>query len=367
MSMNAVVQPVAPEKAPVSNVDRASQFTDLLGVPYPAEFAEGARNAVTTCLKIQPDEKVTLITDRSCIAIAASMAAELEKLGCQWNAFVLEELAPRPLVGMPQTVLDDMESSQVSIFAVEVQKNELLSRMQMTDVVNRRRMRHAHMVNITPEIMTQGMRADYNLVDKLSQAVLDKVRKATYVRATTPAGTDIHAEMNPEYRWFKTSGIISQEKWGNLPGGECFTAPGEVNGVFVVDGVVGDFLCKEYGLLEKQPLTISIEHNRIVKATSKNKQLEQDFWNYTHTDENSDRVGEFAIGTNIGVEQVIGNILQDEKFPGVHIAFGDPYGAHTGAKWKSSTHIDVVGLRFNIWLGNAAGEEQIMRDGEFLI
>ena len=46
-----------------------------------------------------------------------------------------------------------------------------------------------------------------------------------------------------------------------------------------------------------------------------------------------------------GVERVIGNILQDEKFPGVHIAFGDPYGAHTGAKWKSSTHIDVVGLR----------------------
>ncbi len=368
MAMNAVAQPVVSEKASSGAVRAAaSTCTDLLAVPFPAEFAEGARNAVTTCLKIQPDEKVTLITDRSCIAIAASMAAELDKLGCAWNGFVLEELAVRPLVGMPEAVLDDMESSQVSIFAVEVQKNELLSRMQMTDVVNRRRMRHAHMVNITPEIMTQGMRADFNLVDKLSQAVLDKVRKATYVRATTPAGTDIHAQMNPEYRWFKTSGIISKEKWGNLPGGECFTAPGEVNGVFVVDGVVGDFLCKEYGLLEKTPLTISIEGNRIVKVSSKNKKLEQDFWNYTHTDENSDRVGEFAIGTNIGVERVIGNILQDEKFPGVHIAFGDPYGAHTGAKWKSSTHIDVVGLRFNIWLGNAAGEEQIMRDGEFLI
>jgi leucyl aminopeptidase (aminopeptidase T) len=215
--------------------------------------------------------------------------------------------------------------------------------------------------------MLQGMRADFQAIDRLSQAVLDKVRKATYVRATTPAGTDIHAEMNPEYRWFKTSGIISTEKWGNLPGGECFTAPQEVNGVFVVDGVVGDFLCKEYGLLSDQPLTIHIEANRIVSCSSPNKKLEQDFWNYTHTDANSDRVGEFAIGTNIGVEEVIGNILQDEKFPGVHIAFGDPYGAHTGAKWKSSTHIDVVGLRFNIWLGDADGEEQIMRDGEFLI
>ncbi len=345
----------------------AVRRTDLRTIAFPPEFEEGARNAVTTCLRIGDEEKVTLITDRSCIAIAASMAEELDRLGCTWNGFVLEELAPRPLSGMPEAVLEDMESSQVSIFAVEVQPNELRSRMQMTDVVNRRRMRHAHMVNITPEIMTQGMRADFLAIDRLSQAVLDKVRKATYVRATTPVGTDIHAQMNPEYRWFKTSGIISPEKWGNLPGGECFTAPGEVNGVFVVDGVVGDFLCKEYGLLSDQPLTIAIEGNRIVRATSPNKKLEKDFWAYTHTDENSDRVGEFAIGTNIGVERVIGNILQDEKFPGVHIAFGDPYGAHTGAKWKSSTHIDVVGLRFNIWLGNAAGEEQIMRDGEFLV
>jgi len=356
---------LAPE--PPRSSKPAAGRTNLLAVPFPDSFRQGARNAVTTCLRIQPEEKVTLITDLSCLAIAASMAAQLQELGCTWNAFVLEEVAPRPLTGMPTEVLEDMESSQVSIFAVEVQPNELLSRMQMTDVVNRRRMRHAHMVNITAEIMTQGMRADFLLIDSLSQAVLEKVRKATYVRATTPAGTDIHAQMNPDYRWFKTSGIISTEKWGNLPGGECFTAPEEVNGVFVVDGVVGDFLCKQYGLLTAQPLTIHIEGNRIVRATSPNKALERDFWKYTHTDENSDRVGEFAIGTNIGVERVIGNILQDEKFPGVHIAFGDPYGAHTGAKWKSSTHIDVVGLRFNIWLGSAAGEEQIMRDGHFLI
>ena len=357
--MNDVAPNVEPRPAKVQ--------TDLLDIAFPADFSEGARNAVITCLKVQREEKVTLITDRSCIVIAAAIALELEAVGCTWNSFVLEEVAPRPLVGMPVAVLEDMESSQVSIFAVEVQQNELHSRMQMTDIVNRRRMRHAHMVNISADIMTQGMRADFNEVDKLSQAVLDKVRKATYVRATTPAGTDIHAQMNPEYRWFKTSGIISPEKWGNLPGGECFTAPGEVNGVFVVDGVVGDFLCKEYGLLTDQPLTIHIEGNRITKVSSPNKKLEKDFWNYTHTDENSDRVGEFAIGTNIGVSRVIGNILQDEKFPGVHIAFGDPYGAHTGAKWKSSTHIDVVGLRFNIWLGDASGEEQIMRDGEFLI
>jgi len=344
-----------------------TQTEELRSTKFPEDFRPGARNAVTTCLRIQPHEKVTLITDRSCQTIAASLVEELDRVGCSWNGFILEELAHRPVKEMPLAVLEDMESSQVSIFAVEVQPNELRSRMQMTDVVNRRHMRHAHMVNITPEVMTQGMRADFLEIDRLSQAVLDLVRAATYVRATTAAGTDIHAELSKEYRWFKTSGIISSEKWGNLPGGECFTAPKEVNGVFVVDGVVGDFLCARYGLLRSTPLTINLEANRITRVSCVNKSLEKEFWAYTHTDENSDRVGEFAIGTNIGVERVIGNILQDEKFPGVHIAFGDPYGAHTGAPWKSSTHIDVVGLGFNIWLGDAAGEEQIMRDGLFLL
>ena len=201
--------------------------TRLSSVPFPPSFQKGARNAATTCLRIQPDEKVTLITDEATMPVAASIAVELDRIGCLWNGYVLEEIATRPLNGMPALVLEDMESSQVSIFAVQVQPNELRSRMEMTDVVNRRRMRHAHMVNITPEIMVQGMRADFNEVDQLSQAVLDRVRKATYVRATTKAGTDIHAQLNPAYKWFKTSGIISTEKWGNLPGGECFTAPGK--------------------------------------------------------------------------------------------------------------------------------------------
>ncbi len=339
----------------------------LLSVDYPAEFVPGARSAVTTCLRIAPEEKVTLITDRVTEPIAAAIAAQLAECGCRWNTFILEDLAPRPLTDMPAAVLADMETSEVSIFAVQVQPNELHSRMQMTDVVNRRHMRHAHMVNITPEVMCQGMRADFNLVDRLSQQVLERVRKARRIRATTPAGTNITAEMNPGYKWFKTSGIISPEKWGNLPGGECFTSPGEVNGVFVVDGVVGDWLCARYGLLASTPLTIHIAGNRIVSCSSQNKQLESDFWSYTHTDENSDRVGEFAIGTNLGVERVIGNILQDEKFPGIHIAFGNPYGEHTGAPWFSSTHIDVVGLGFNIWLESEQGEEQIMENGRFLI
>ncbi|MDP9051109.1 MAG: aminopeptidase [Acidobacteriota bacterium] len=340
---------------------------DLRRVPFPTEFAEGARNVVATCLRIQPDEKVTLITDDASLQVAASIAAGLEASGCEWNAFVLEAIAPRPLVAMPAAVLEDMETSHASIFAVAVEPGELQSRMQMTEVVNRRRMRHAHMVNITGEIMTQGLRVDFNDIDRLSQALLERVRSASYIRATTPAGTDIHAQLTPAHRWFKTSGILTPGRWSNLPAGQCFTAPAEVNGVFVVDGVAGDFLCGRYGSLRETPLTIDIEGNRIARVRCANKELERDFWSLTHTDGNSDRVGEIAIGTNIGVDRIVGNMVQDDKLPGVQIAFGDPYGAQTGAPWKSATHVDVVGLNFSIWLGDASGEEQIMRNGEFTL
>lgn len=330
---------------------------------FDAELTPGARNAIRVCLNVQPHERVTVVADRACEEIAASLVHEIEAVGAPYGAFVLEDEAPRPLDGLPASIAADMERSQVSIFAVQVQPNELASRMQLTGIVNRRRMRHAHMVNITPQIMCEGMRADYLKVDRLSQKVIEMVRVAKTVRATTPAGSDFTATLNPDYRWLKTSGLISPDKWGNLPGGEIFTTPGEVNGRLVVDGVVGDFLCARFGMLTDTPLTLDIEKNRLVAASSANKELEDAFWRYTHTDENSDRVGEFAIGTNIELTRLIGNILQDEKFPGIHIAFGNPYGVHTGADWHSSTHIDVLGTEYDIWVDDTP----LMRRGEFLV
>jgi aminopeptidase len=342
---------------------RRAEDTQVNQVAFDPEFTQGARNAVNVCLRVQPEEKVCVITDEATIEIAAALVHEIERVGAPYLAWVLEDLAARPLTDMPQEILDDLETCQVSIFAVQAQRSELRSRIQMTNVVNRKKIRHGHIVNINRQIMLEGMRADFQKVDRLSAKVIAMVRKAHTVRAKTAAGTDLTADLNPNYKWLKTSGIITPEKWGNLPGGEIFTTPGEVNGTFVIDGVVGDYLCAKFGNLQSHPLTVHMKKNRLTEAHSENRELEDDFWKYTHTDENSDRVGEFAIGTNIDLKEVIGEILQDEKYPGVHIAFGNPYGAHTGAEWDSSTHIDVVGRKFNIWVD----DQQIMADGKFLV
>src|SRR5256714_7846807 len=328
-----------------------------------ADLVPGARNAIRVCLRLKPEERITVITDEATRDIAAALQSEIEEIGSEHALLVLENYDTRPLKDMPQNILHDLAQSQVSIFAGQSQRGELGARMQMSDVVNKKHIRHGHMVNITRQIMLEGMRADFNAIDMLSQRLIERARRAQRITCRTPAGTDFEAEFSPKLKWLKTSGIITPEKWGNLPGGEIFTAPANSTGKFVVDGVVGDYLCAKYGDLHDAPLTIEVRDNRIVNLACDHKELLEDFRGYTSTDENSNRVGEFAIGTNTACRHVIGNILQDEKIPGVHIAFGHPYAKHTGAKWVSKTHIDCVGRDFDIWFDG----EQVMARGKFLV
>src|SRR6478735_8717500 len=313
------------------------------------ELQPGARNAIRDCLRLKPDERITIITDEASRDIAAALQAEVEEVGAHHSVFVLEEHADRPLTDMPANILEDLAESQVSIFCAQTQRGELRSRMQMSDVVNKKHIRHGHMVNITRQIMLEGMRADFRAVDALSQRLVERARRAKKIKCQTPAGTDFEGEFSLDLKWLKTSGIITPDKWGNLPGGEIFTSPANSNGIFVVDGVVGDYLCQKYGDIQDTPLRIEVKRNRIHSLACDNQELLEEFAAYTNTDENSNRVGEFAVGTNTACTRVIGNILQDEKIPGIHIAFGHPYAEHTGQTWISKTHIDCVGRNFDIW------------------
>ncbi len=331
--------------------------------PIDPELVPGARNAIDVCLRLKAQERITIVTDTVTRDIAAALQREVERVGSEYSLFVLEHHVRRPLKFMPKIILDDLALSQVSIFAAQTQRDELPARTQMTSVVNNHKIRHAHMVNINRQIMLEGMRADFCAVDELSQRLVDRARQVDRITCKTPNGTEFEAELSPKLKWLKTSGIITPDKWGNLPGGEIFTTPMNTKGTFVVDGVVGDYLCERFGDLQSAPLTIEVENNRIRSLRSDNKDLRDEFRVYTSTDENSDRVGEFAIGTNIACTHIIGHILQDEKLPGVHIAFGHPYAEHTGANWVSKTHIDCVGRNFDVWFNG----EQVMREGKFLI
>lgn len=334
-----------------------------LQTAYAEDLIPGARNAIQTCLRLRPSERLVIITDRETEEIAASLAAEARDIGSPVEVLVMEDYGPRPMLTLPTPMAIALERAGVSIYAGQPKEGELAFRRDLTAIIDRRQIRHAHMVSISHRIMVEAMRANFDDVDAISCRVLERAVKATRIVATSPGGSHLEATFDPSILWLKTSGIISTSKWGNLPGGEVLTAPARVDGIYVADGVVGDYLCARYGDLKDNPLTVEIEDSRIVGLRCKRQDLVEDFRRYTATDENSNRVGEFAIGTNIAVHDVIGNILQDEKLPTLHIAFGHPYSEHTGAPWRSTTHIDIVGRHFSIWFDG----DPVMEGGKFLI
>jgi aminopeptidase len=327
------------------------------------ELEAGARNAVEVCLAIQPEERVALIADEASGEVAASIAAAIDQVGAPWEGVLIERVADRPLAGAPPQVLDALEHADAGILCIQPRQGELGARMEIVSLVERRGIRYAHMVGVTSQIMRQGMRADYRLVDRLSQVLCERMRHAQRLRVETRAGTALTATFDRELSWVKTSGLINRRYWSNLPAGEVFTTPASVDGTFVCDGTAGDYFGPKYGDLRRTPLTLEIAGGRLQSAHCVRKDLEREFWDYCHTDEYSDRVGELAFGTNIALDEMIGVLLQDEKIPGVHLAFGDPYGSQTGAPWKSRTHIDVLTRLCDVWID----DEQVIANGRYLL
>ena len=77
--------------------------------PIDPELLPGARNAVEVCLRLQPKERITIITDSATREIAAALQQEVERVGSEYSLFVLEHHARRPLKFMPEAILEDWQ------------------------------------------------------------------------------------------------------------------------------------------------------------------------------------------------------------------------------------------------------------------
>src|SRR5580704_8205226 len=194
------------------------------GHPDP-ELMPGAKNAVETCLSVRPGEHVALISDEASRSVAASIAAAIEGRHAHYTGLLLEDFGPRPMTAAPPDVLEALENADVGAMCMKPQPGELGARMAIVRVVERRQIRYAHMVGVTPEIMQQGMCADYRLVDRLSERLLQRMHSAISLTVRTEAGTSLVATFDSALDWVKTSGLISRRYWSNLPAGEVFTTP----------------------------------------------------------------------------------------------------------------------------------------------
>jgi leucyl aminopeptidase (aminopeptidase T) len=271
----------------------------------------------------------------------------------------------RPLTEFPDNLRHDLVQFRptVTFYIATAKPGEISFRIPLLPfLVSELKVRHGHMIGIDEQLMVEGMCANYDEVFKLTNRVYEKVRHAKRIHVTSEKGSDVTATFHQDWRWVPCHGRYHEQgKWGNLPEGEVFTAPATVDGVLVCD-VLGDYFSEKYGVL-KHPLVMKIERGFVTDVSSEDTALAQEVREYLFSVPNGNRAGEFAIGTLTSLDHLTGNLLQDEKIPGLHVAFGNPYPQFTGADWDATIHVDVIPTNCTIEVDG----EIIMRDGVFCI
>src|SRR5438045_5284265 len=145
--------------------------------PVSPDVLPGAENAVRTCLAVRRGERVALIADAASREVAAGLEYALADAGAEADCLLIESVATRPMTSAPAELLDVLERADAGILCVQPQEGELPARMAIVGLVERRRIRYAHMVGVTPRIMREGMRADYRQVDRLSSQLCERMAR----------------------------------------------------------------------------------------------------------------------------------------------------------------------------------------------
>jgi len=137
--------------------------------------------------------------------------------------------------------------------------------------------------------------------------------------------------------WHLDTGIVHEAgDFSNLPAGEVFVSPESATGTYVVDGTM-----RPHGLLDAdQQLTFEVDDG-LVTAISDDEIRQQIETAAEEAGDAAYNLAELGIGTNVGVDELVGSVLLDEKAAGtVHIAIGD--NASIGGETEAPLHLDGI-------------------------
>ncbi len=338
----------------------------------PEQMRLGVTTGTANMLKylaVTANDRVVIVTDKETLPVGEGIQNAIRAAGAKAEFIIIEDLGERPLTSLPPDVEGRIRALEptVSFYAAAMKDGELPFRKALIGLlVGTFHVRHAHMPGITAQAAGgEAMCADPIEIAKTTKKVYEIVKNAKNITITTPKGTNLTIELDQsQLHWHPSDGMLTEQgKFGNVPGGEVFTTPSNVNGTFVTN-LLGDHFTKKYGVL-KTPVTVEIKDGYAVSVSCSDKALEAEVREYLFRGENTNRVGELGLGTNTWVTMLIGNMLVDEKAVGVHLAFGDPLGDHTGATWKVTPiqHCDMVTQGTTILVDG----KEIMKNGKYLI
>jgi aminopeptidase len=310
-------------------------------------LAKAAEKAVRHSLRLQKGEHFLLVTDRQKMEIAESLAYWAKRSGAETTTYLLTE-SLRPITEATELFKTLAMKATAIAYMLDARIEEKPFRAYMVKT-SRDLNRICMMPGITVDMMERLVNIDFGSLSEFTGKIRDALEGAEDVHIESPEGTDISFSVKGR-RWLLDTGDISRKgRHGNLPAGECFTAP-------VEESFTGKLVIS---LIDDKLGTGVMEFREGRLADFSGQGLEEIIANIGD-DPTGLVVGEFGVGTNPNA-RICPNMLEAEKALGtVHFAIGDSYGLGQNS---SSHHYDALVDKATIF----ANGGYIARDGKFLL
>jgi aminopeptidase len=191
---------------------------------------------------------------------------------------------------------------------------------------------------------------EWQKVSKMQQEKVDWLAGKKQVKLIGP---NVDMELSIEGRTF-----INSDGTRNMPSGEIFTGPVEdsANGWvrFGYPAIVGGRAVSG--------IELRFENGKVIEASA--RENEDLLFARLDTDSGARYLGEFAVGTNYGINRFTANMLFDEKIGGtIHMAVGMGY-PETGSKNRSAVQWDMLcDMRADSAI--YVDDELMYKDGQF--
>ncbi len=320
-----------------------------------ANMMRGARKLVETCARVEPGERVLIVTDG---AADPSLAAVLfdALLAAKAVPATIRTVSGKSDSGEPEPMVSAAMGAADVVFApvgVSITHTDAVRRFCAAGG------RVVAMTQWTPEMMIGGgIDADFEAIEPRVRRVAAVWDKGESVHLTTQAGTDLMLDIRGRLGTpHAKTGIVRKGDFHPVPDIEAPVSPVTAEGTIVCDASI-----PYLGIgVPDRPVTLTVEKGRVVMISGGEAARKvRESWE-AMGDPNVYNVAELGIGMNPRC-RLIGLMLEDEGVATTcHIGVGT--STTLGGTVKAACHYDFVFHRPTI----AVDGDVVMREGELLI
>ena len=330
---------------------------------YEYELGKAAKILCEDLFKLKPGETFVITADTESddrVVNATARAA----FACDAKPMVIYTASPLGVgkAADPMLPVKALTAALAETDAWIEYNNEWLLYSTPYDVATAKnsKLRYLNACGMNADMMVRLIgRVDFPNLEKFMDHLLKLTKNAKHIRVTTPAGTDVEFDNNPEYPVTLDYGRYDVPGSHMTPG-QIGWAPDleTINGAIVFDGSIVPPIV---GVL-REPVVLHIKNGTIVKIEGGKEATEYEKWLKSFDHPQMLKLAHVCYGFNPGA-RLTGDILEDERvWGGTEWGLGNVGAILVPGGISGPSHTDGICLNSSVWLDGV----QIMDKGQLL-